>query len=304
MLWIFFSLYNFIFVVWLYFVRAIFRNPVSFYKKASKLHHKIVIIGDGIVEGQGDWKRLFNTSLGLGSRLEKLVAANKTKHRQFWQVADLSESGSTSYDWAPLESGNKGFTFYERYFGNASSFVYDSEIVIVCIGSEDHKVSQIRHRRLGGMVENPNENNWGNPEKTAENISRLCERLYDLGKIVVLTPLPGSGDNLGSRFRIRKLNQLLRDWVFQFNHQKKSKAKQESNDKKPSGELLLGPDWEKDKLVKQGITSDNLLHLSSNGFDKWSSEFMELLEKPILRVEWKVCEKQLLPHKTNKNKSQ
>ena len=97
-------------------------------KKSGLQQHKIVIVGDDIAAGVGDYVPL-GTAAGIAGYLEHYIRRDP-KIRQNWQIVNRGKTGTGSYDWMP------GGDLFQSVFGNGQSTA-DSEIVVVITGGND-----------------------------------------------------------------------------------------------------------------------------------------------------------------------
>lgn len=178
------------------------------YESCDTLTHKILLIGDGFIAGQGDTGMIMARP-GLAPRLHNLFASDK-RIRQTWHIIDASAIGSVSEDWVPDEcvdemrkrrekkgdAPRKTHTRRHLYHQTFSNAAYsDAEVVVVCLGSLDDVDGSYPKSVMS----------------TLDNVEVICKDLVGRGKRVFIMAPPESGETLGRQRRNKKRNnQLLR----------------------------------------------------------------------------------------------
>jgi len=150
----------------------------------SDSYHKILVIGDSIAEGFGDYL-VCGAVPGVARRLERKIALSD-EYRHEWTVCNRGFTGSCTRDWLPtaaapqikdrfgrmrwwLRVRREHHTLWKSVFNNPA--YQDAEIVLVMLGSSDF------------MFEI-------DAQETCNNIIELSKTLSDMGKVVVVSPLP------------------------------------------------------------------------------------------------------------------
>ncbi|PRP87397.1 hypothetical protein PROFUN_00608 [Planoprotostelium fungivorum] len=257
------SFYLWIKLLWLHLNQLLCRwmnRPFLFRSRRSPLYHSVVCIGDGYIEGFGDWIIAFNNG-GITDKLPKILR-QKSSVRQYWTFVNAGHYHSTSFDWLPdceekptqLTLG-VGKSLWSDTFGSHSSDVnaLKSEIAILCVGGSDHLYA----RKDGDL-----------PHKTVENIKTICNELVKMGKIVIVSPIPLG---LGGYKRVERdeRNKLLQEWL----------------NTKPQN-IYQGPDINTPLLRLPHYSLDHY-HLSSHGYTLWSNMLVECVKNHMLQIEWK-----------------
>eukprot|EP01117_Protostelium_nocturnum_P009558 TRINITY_DN3408_c0_g1_i3.p1 TRINITY_DN3408_c0_g1~~TRINITY_DN3408_c0_g1_i3.p1 ORF type:complete len:231 (+),score=49.36 TRINITY_DN3408_c0_g1_i3:123-815(+) len=198
---------------WLHLNQSIFRflqKPLFFTPRKTEMDHSVVAIGDGFIEGFGDWVILFGNA-GICEKIPKILS-QKRAVRQRWTFFNRGHYGSTSFDWNPQTTRKPNYfsfgvnksLFYDTFDDpNADRRVREAEIVLLCVGSMDHL-----NAGADGQL----------PSKTFENIKEIVEELTKRGKTVVVSMIP-LGINGQKRVALDERNKLLQKY-----HRKQSNS--------------------------------------------------------------------------------
>jgi len=235
---------------------------------SSDTVHKIVCIGDGTVEGYGDtWKLLGRP--GFPARLQDLLDETD-KVRQTWVVVNRGHHGSCTDDWLPEAESKPSvgarWVRHTLWRDAMASDLADADIVLVSMGAMDNMYS--REPRSAS--------------NTVKNISHLCEALQQMGKLVLVAPVPPGGDERGFKRRNLERNTLL--WKYL----EDQRTKPERPD---AGSIAAGAGWT--TRHPKAMYNRDQLHFNSNGHALRADEWGNALLLHMLQMEWKSWQKLL-----------
>jgi len=244
-------------------------------KQTSKFYHKVLVIGDSVAAGFGDYVTCL-APYGITRHLAVMVSKEHTV-RQSWVFMNAGVCGSTSDDWHPdCKSSYDTSRSNGRFLGVLDGLLFrrrplwretfddpsynDAEIVIVCVGLEDSKYG----------VEAKN------PIRTRDNVRVICNELRARGKEVILCTLP-----LRWRLQDTKKNEVF----------VKDKERNELlagvivSMKDPH--LNLGCDLGSPEFCRQQLYTADAVHFCSEGYRKFASSIFTSLVPAMVRVEAK-----------------
>ena len=145
---------------------------------------KVVVVGDGMAEGFGDWITLGRIG-GVATRLEGRIH-NDPRVRQAWRVVNAGAYGSSSDSWLPVWSGpperyaflsrmSTESSLYSSLFGShALAEMARPDVVAIMLGAQDYLV---------GLTAPAS---WANILSLARSI------VQDQGSLVYISTLPES----------------------------------------------------------------------------------------------------------------
>jgi lysophospholipase L1-like esterase len=201
--------------------------------KTSKFKHKVLVIGDDTAVGFGDWITC-GARPGVCPPLQEILRRKRQLQHQ-WTCVNAGVLGSTSDDWRPDAAESASSTRWWSPFG-ASLFnsdlaskgtlwkdvfdaprYNDAEIVVVCVGMNDHAATSVTVTAAAAVVVAPGASAEAkkkkqkehaaaavalqrkslsdNPERSMANVKRMVTKLLAMGKrvFVCTTPLHPHG---------------------------------------------------------------------------------------------------------------
>lgn len=266
-------------VIWIRLLRYALGNLS---KPATRSHHNMTIIGDGVAMGVGDWWVFFGSGAGISNRL-KWALAKRRKIRSKWECFNCGEDKSTSADWLP------GKPLYDTYFGTgARACGKDSEVVMIMLGTQDilQGKAGVPEDVLKKPIIGPGE--FYKEEElcdTAKNIRDLVRVLLETNpkrRVILCDVMSGRG------FRLEKDHQHVYDCV----------NKQIIDLTKSKNPLAVGPydfgdrfpKWvhtSPPKVIgKKGVLSSDGVHLNSKGYKGITEWVAPEVEQAMLQVEF------------------
>jgi lysophospholipase L1-like esterase len=275
------------------------RGPSTAYR------HKVVIIGDSLGLGVGDWVIPGGTA-GIANHVLNAIAL-EPGIRQRWFVYNRAVSGASSKDWLPPvgkgvpagevtgEDGSKGDALaaptalggkqYERVFGKGRASA-DAEIVVIMLGLSDVVQGEagLPLQALSrGMGEQYTEQELAGYTK---NVRALVAHLRTtLNKKVVLVDLPISGAYVGTVFgegKMKRLNRQLRQvW----------KAATANGTK--TDDYSFVPLGSNHKTVRSENRAFDGLHFNSSGYKLIANDVASVVKPMCVATEWATWKKEL-----------
>jgi hypothetical protein len=187
--WVALTVRLYIAVPWLYLNQWLSQMLQAFTVKP--MHH-VLVVGDGLAEGVGDWTTAFMAS-GLSKHLSSALSrATSVRHR--WGVASFGYWQATSGEWTPKSTALSkscsvlGCLRSRTHFQScvASPWFASSSVVILCLGSMDSS------RRL-----------WVSPKMTGINVAQVAKGLCEHGcgslRPVIVVGLPANAPDAEER---------------------------------------------------------------------------------------------------------
>lgn len=135
-------------------------------------HRKLVIVGDELARGVGDWVTMFNEVPPGFLRNQKWPVPLVFFH---WHLFTMTVPRSSSADWMPMSAEEraaakptsaKQLPVFEAAFDPEFGIHADADVVVLCVGTMD---------RLGTK-----------PERTGANVVTIAEELEARGKRVLI----------------------------------------------------------------------------------------------------------------------
>ena len=172
---------------WIYFLRFVAESLRSsgLVKKAESTL-RVVVVGDGLALGFGDWVTLYSKQAGIVRRVEENLQrlCQEEILKCEWEIFNRGHFATTSEDWRPDCSHSPRFhslilransrNLFDSVFGKGSDLA-DAQVVIVAVGTMDCR----------GPPDSPGRA----LEYTAGNIEALVGELVRRGKFVVVCQL-------------------------------------------------------------------------------------------------------------------
>lgn len=199
----FVTLYMAAHLVWIYFTAMVGRLHIEFvYGGTSSTAKQIVVIGDDLAYGVGDWATLMGYP-GIHRRFNEQLAREEGRKVLFrgitWLAYCYAKAGSTTGDWLPNRMRQAAVDrrtchfdqCFDRYIGK---FAKGADIVCIMLGSRDRC----------------------EPEETVTNLRAIALELVKRGKYVLLATIPVSGTIRRHQEALRRFtlrNQLLEAMV-------------------------------------------------------------------------------------------
>lgn len=151
---------------------------------SNDAYHKILVVGDSLAEGFGDYV-VCGARPGVAARMERKIAMDD-QYRHQWMVFNRGVMGSNTRDWLTTASSpqfrsvldrmrwwlrvrHAHNTLWDNVFNNPA--YEDGEIVLVMMGSSDF-LFEI------------------DAKETCDNIISFSQSLSDMGKTVMVCPVP------------------------------------------------------------------------------------------------------------------
>mmetsp|Transcript_13195 Transcript_13195/g.33682 ORF Transcript_13195/g.33682 Transcript_13195/m.33682 type:complete len:282 (-) Transcript_13195:35-880(-) len=248
---------------------ALFYQSVVYPVRArlANADHTLLLMGDGLVLGYGDYVTLTGT-WGLSARL-KAVLSSLPNRRRGWDVITMGHLYSTTDDWLPNSSRQP----HHRPKSIRANLWTDAwqkleqprvDIAVLLVGGWDHKYGK-----------DPSD-----LEKTLYHWQQLALHLRKRSEFVVIVPTPIAGLHLGSRRANITRNKLLAQWM----------------NKQPDPNIVMGPSLEQRDYLRW-FSSFDPPHMSSKGYKRLASELGELVHKMIIACEYKHFRRLLAPKK-------
>jgi hypothetical protein len=249
---------------WIYFLRA--------YGEVLRVEPqcKIVVIGDGIALGFGDFVTFFSKQSGVTRRFQNAlnVATQSGTLGMNWRVFNRGHFAATSEDWAPsnekrpkfhnfiLRPGSKNL--FENTF-RRGGIVEDAQIVVVIVGTMDCRVPP------------------GHPgrevDSTIKHLAELVDELRSRGKLVMLCQLHDA--------RMQDDKEL---GFFGRHHEKNTKIERMWLNN-PT-EVFEGANFTHTKYHNH--RHPDTVHLASSGYEMAATDMLEKLLKMAQTVESKI----------------
>ena len=239
--------------------------------KAMERKRNIVVIGDSIAAGFGDWIKM-GQNAGVVWRLKEQIAADENIVLK-WKLWNCGHFAATSDEWNPSALTPPKYMawtvgwkpLFHRVFGGASSTA-ESDVVIVIVGSFD-----CRYTKEGREV-----------KYTTDNLHAITKALVENRKYVIICHL------LDIRYQDEKDEEL----TFMGRHQKKNQSIYHSQ----TGLVAEFPGkvFEGANMTDVSYTRPRLLdgvHLNTQGYEKLANELYPILKKVILRIQLDVAVK-------------
>ncbi|GAB5370924.1 hypothetical protein AAMO2058_001535000 [Amorphochlora amoebiformis] len=284
------AVHHFIRVQWFLLLQYFFGNWWTRFKPATKTYKKLLIIGDGVAGGYGDYATCAE-SPGLVRHLYRIIAVEPTL-RLPWKLINCGLFGTTSDDWSPeCKAEEDSFRSYGRAFGVVEEArrrcmrptpkplwkkvfddkrYRDAEVVIVCVGLNDSKY---------GLLPD-------DPKSTLNNIKSISEALLDMKKEVILCTIPlrwrlVGGEHAELFTKDYDRNCLIAQYV----------------EERKCPQLTFGIDFGARLFNNPAFYSTDAVHLCSAGYKKWASEMREALVPAMVRVEARTWKDMLAKHR-------
>ena len=274
---------------------------------------RVVIIGDGLALGYGDWVRLGQLA-GVAGRLEKRFG--KEPLRLNWSVQNRGHFGATSGDWLPDSASRPrhcgwwccvrrslfGDIFGDRRGGSAAAA---PAIVVVAVGAMD-----VRR----GFP----------PAYTARNVEAIVRELTARGSIVVVAGVPNiiaqegeledavniisSGGESGGDPLVQdkdERNRLIRDFLAQMLEEEEEKGEGKGGEsKKEAGgsggspgrlpKVVAGPHLDDPSYGEYECRAWDHVHISTKGYDAFGERLGDQLVPLLRKTEWHFLQSRFL----------
>eukprot|EP00469_Lotharella_globosa_P009691 CAMPEP_0167780886 /NCGR_PEP_ID=MMETSP0111_2-20121227/5616_1 /TAXON_ID=91324 /ORGANISM="Lotharella globosa, Strain CCCM811" /LENGTH=274 /DNA_ID=CAMNT_0007671467 /DNA_START=35 /DNA_END=856 /DNA_ORIENTATION=+ len=260
------ALWHFSKVQWYFFVTYFFGNWWTNVKPSTKFYHKVLVIGDSVAAGFGDYVTCLapygiinktprchgfegtHRKTGLGIRERRSLRVDQRR---------LAPGVQVVLQHCPINGMLLGFLdsllFRRRPLWRETldnPRYKDAEIVIVCVGLEDS--------RHGAEPKKP--------VRTRDNVRAICTALRSRGKEVILCTIP-----LRWRLQDEKKNNVF--------------AKDKERNELLAGvvasagdpQLTLGCDLGSPEFCRQGLYTADAIHFCSEGYRKFAGAFKETL---------------------------
>jgi len=240
-------------------------QPFWYHRKTGKTYHKIVVIGDGIAEGVGDYVVMGNNS-GVARRLQDLLQVDARVRHQ-WNVLNFGRAGTTSEDWLP------DGTRFQSTFNNA--WARDAEVVCVFLGANDGRSSD-----------------QSDPAISVANLEKICSQLRKMGKKIIVAAVPGAG--LASK------GPSEQNWCTKFNELLGSAVMRSRTDS--LSKWLWGPNLSGPKYHRSDMLCSDGLNFSSKAYQTMAKDMLDIILEHIKSVEWSTIKEQLAPISDHKDK--
>ena len=205
-------------LLWLNFhIRIVGQLITNFiYGPWSPTNRKVVIMGDDLALGVGDWVMLGRTP-GIQGRLNTVLNKDEASRiigrGVIWTAMTCAKAGSTSADWVPVSLMTKeqqksfatkhrvdsapqakGASLFDKAFNSRVGNHKDADVVVIVVGSKDRCPMK----------------------ESVENIQKIASALMHLGKSVVVCTVPLGFAALqvqGVPAMFRERNQLFHQMV-------------------------------------------------------------------------------------------
>ncbi|GMH82505.1 hypothetical protein TrVE_jg5056 [Triparma verrucosa] len=280
--------------------------------KTNGPRHKVIVMGDSLAMGLGDWI-LAGQVAGVAPSILKAAALDK-QVRQRWYCLNRGNAGSSSEDWLPpkgprIEAGqpttekkgkkgdgeaepllgddSPGGKSWERIFG-PGRVGEDAEVVVIMLGLSD-VVRGDAGLPLHAMKRDHNSASVLYPEDelavVVKNVRSIAARLRSLGKKVAVVDLPISGAVVSSygEGKVKRINRQLK----QICKHNLSNVGDTSN---PVAYVSLGLNH---KVMRPEHRAFDSLHLNSKGYKVLGVEIYSAICPMLVNCEWKMWKQKL-----------
>mmetsp|Transcript_4962 Transcript_4962/g.16658 ORF Transcript_4962/g.16658 Transcript_4962/m.16658 type:complete len:286 (+) Transcript_4962:151-1008(+) len=232
--------------------------------------HKVVVVGDGLAEGLGDWVTLLSSVGGISTRLEALLRRDP-QVRTRWRVLNRGRNASTSRDWLP----GRGASLLDATLSSRGG--RDASVVVVALGSED--VVRGEHNLPVSALSKDAPYAEEDLAETVRNVRSVCEHLRARGVRVALCDLPTEGAVIGRRRgHVRRMNRQLKQY-----------AASTAGGANPVL-LVRVSDF---KVQGASNRAFDGVHLNSGGYKALAGLVMEAVKPHALAVEWNMWKQRL-----------
>ena len=253
----YFVLYSLLSFLWLKLNRYLDHNIFT-----KDRPNNIVIIGDSLAAGFGDWITT-GVNGGLASRLKKYLAEDESLVLP-WKVWNCGHFAATSDEWHPdaltgpmYMAWTVGWRqLFDSVFGEKAGRTKDAKIVVLAVGSFDCRRT-IEGREI---------------EFTKRNIHAIAERLVEMGKYVIICSL----------LDIRYKEDSAREKSFMGRHQYKNSAIYAMT-KEFSGTVFEGTNLTHVNFLRPRCLDG--IHLNTEGYNLMAEEICPIIKQTILRVQ-------------------
>lgn len=239
-------------------------------RPSSPRHKKVIIIGDSVAAGYGD----YTTCLGAPGVLRHVRrdALIDPRVRLNWSFLNYGAYGSTSADWRPdckvpprVSRFGPAFgrcrrdrrSLWKRTFSDPR--LADVDVVVVCVGINDG---------AAGL----------SPKDTADNIRSITRALSarrPRPAEVVVCSMP-------LRWRLSRASGTGGD-AFRADRERARLVRQAVTAEKGA---VVGADLASAAYNRPNLYTPDALHFSADGYRRWASDLLEALVLAMVRVEW------------------
>ena len=260
---------------WIYFLRA--------YGEVLRVEPncKIVVIGDGIALGFGDFVTFFSKQSGVTRRFQNAlnVATKSGTLGMEWRIFNRGHFAATSEDWTPSTEKRPNFHNFILRPGSKNLFentfrrggiVEDAQIVVVMVGTMDCRV--------------PQEHPGRGVDYTVDHMTELVDELVSRGKLVMLCQLHDARMNDD-----KDLGQFGR------HHEKNTKIERMCLNN--PAQVFAGANLTHTKF--RNHRHPDAVHLSMSGYELAATDMLDNLLKMAQMVEAKILMKAMQEQSTN-----